>query len=116
MNNTSTPEGKNLAIVAYITFIGMFIAYSINRDKKQAFVTAHIKNMCGLVFWASNCPNHTRIHKLATGWYIMVGCVFFMGVLINSCATKQTAKYSVPKWKVSTMVYFFRLVKLTIVN
>ena len=50
MNNTSTPEGKNLAIVAYITFIGMFIAYSINRDKKQAFVTAHIKNMCGLVF------------------------------------------------------------------
>ena len=50
MNNTSTPEAKNLAIVAYITFIGMFIAYSINRDKKQAFVTAHIKNMCGLVF------------------------------------------------------------------
>ena len=50
MNNTSTPEGKNLAIVAYITFIGMFIAYSINRDKKLAFVTAHIKNMCGLVF------------------------------------------------------------------
>ena len=50
MNNTSTPEGKNIAIVAYITFIGMFIAYSINRDKKQAFVTAHIKNMCGLVF------------------------------------------------------------------
>ena len=50
MNNTSTPDGKNLAIVAYITFIGMFIAYSINRDKKQAFVTAHIKNMCGLVF------------------------------------------------------------------
>lgn len=50
MNNTSSPEGKNIAIVAYITFIGMFIAYSINRDKKQAFVTAHIKNMCGLVF------------------------------------------------------------------
>jgi len=50
MNNTSTPEGKNIAIVAYITFIGMFIAYSINRDKKLAFVTAHIKNMCGLVF------------------------------------------------------------------
>lgn len=50
MNNTNTPEGKNIAIVAYITFIGMFIAYSINRDKKLVFVTAHIKNMCGLVF------------------------------------------------------------------
>ena len=45
MNKTSNPKGKNLAIVAYITFIGMFIAYTINRDKKDAFATAHIKNM-----------------------------------------------------------------------
>ncbi|MBT5870465.1 MAG: hypothetical protein HOH44_02165, partial [Bacteroidetes bacterium] len=50
MNKASNPKGKNLAIVAYITFIGMFIAYTINRDKKDAFATAHIKNMCGLVF------------------------------------------------------------------
>jgi len=50
MSKTSNPRGKNLAILAYITFIGMFIAYTINRDKKDAFATAHIKNMCGLVF------------------------------------------------------------------
>ena len=50
MSKTSSPKGKKLAIVAYITFIGMFIAYTINRDKKEAFTTAHIKNMCGLVF------------------------------------------------------------------
>ena len=50
MSKTNRPKGKNIALVAYITFIGMFIAYTINRDKKDAFVTAHVKNMCGLVF------------------------------------------------------------------
>ena len=43
MNKTSNPKGKNLAIVAYITFIGMFIAYTINRDKKDAFATARFE-------------------------------------------------------------------------
>ena len=50
MSKANRPKGKNIALVAYITFIGMFIAYTINRDKKDAFVTAHVKNMCGLVF------------------------------------------------------------------
>ena len=43
------PKGKNMAVIAYITFIGMFIAYTMNREDKDAFATAHIKNMFGLV-------------------------------------------------------------------
>ncbi|OAB78138.1 hypothetical protein ULVI_11695 [Cochleicola gelatinilyticus] len=43
------PSGKSKAIIAYITFIGMFIAYFMNRDQKHAFATWHIKNMFGLV-------------------------------------------------------------------
>ncbi|MGK0386984.1 MAG: hypothetical protein ACI849_001603 [Patiriisocius sp.] len=49
MTNTATPKGKSKAMIAYITFIGMFIAYTMNREEKDAFTTAHIKNMCGLV-------------------------------------------------------------------
>ncbi len=41
-------ESKGLAIVAYITFIGMIIAYFLNRDKKSEFVRAHVQNMFGL--------------------------------------------------------------------
>ena len=41
----STPPGKNKAIIAYITFIGMLIAISMNRDEKHEFATWHIKNM-----------------------------------------------------------------------
>jgi uncharacterized membrane protein len=42
-------SGKAKAIIAYITFVGMLIAYFINRDDKDAFARWHIKNMFGLV-------------------------------------------------------------------
>lgn len=42
------PPGKNKAIIAYITFVGMLIAYFMNRDEPHEFARWHIKNMCGL--------------------------------------------------------------------
>ena len=47
MNNIST--GNYKAILAYITFIGLIIAYVLNREDRDLFVTYHIKNMFGLV-------------------------------------------------------------------
>ncbi|QIE58592.1 hypothetical protein G5B37_03160 [Rasiella rasia] len=44
----SSPAGKTKAVIAYITFVGMFIAVSMNKDKPEAFATWHIKNMFGL--------------------------------------------------------------------
>lgn len=44
-----TPPGKKKAVIAYITFVGMFIAYFMNRDEPHEFARAHIKNMFGLV-------------------------------------------------------------------
>ncbi len=37
------------AILAYLSFIGLIIAYILNMDEKDKFVTYHIKNMFGLV-------------------------------------------------------------------
>lgn len=48
MSETSK-EAKNIAIVAYITFIGTLIAYFMNREKRFDFATAHIQNMFGLL-------------------------------------------------------------------
>ncbi len=45
----TTPLGKNIAIIAYITFIGTIIAYIMNTDKKHEFAKFHIKNMFGLI-------------------------------------------------------------------
>lgn len=44
----NNPPGKNKAIITYITFVGMLIAISMNKDKPEAFATWHIKNMFGL--------------------------------------------------------------------
>ena len=46
---TSVPAGKTKAIIAYCTFIGFFIAISMNKDKPEEFATFHIKNMFGLL-------------------------------------------------------------------
>lgn len=43
------PPGKKSAVIAYMTFIGLIIAYFINREDKFEFATWHIKNMFGLV-------------------------------------------------------------------
>lgn len=44
-----SPPGKLIGITAYLTFIGLLIAYFINRDAKHEFARAHIKNMFGLL-------------------------------------------------------------------
>ncbi len=45
----TTPLGKNIAVIAYITFIGTIIAYILNIDNKHDFANFHIKNMFGLI-------------------------------------------------------------------
>lgn len=41
-------EDKNIAIIAYITLIGLIIAFVMNNDKKAEFSTYHIKQSLGL--------------------------------------------------------------------
>ncbi|MHA7129503.1 DUF4870 domain-containing protein [Algoriphagus namhaensis] len=47
--DTSSPEGKTEAIIAYITVIGLIIAFVLNNDKKYPFAKYHIKQSLGLV-------------------------------------------------------------------
>jgi len=47
-----TPDAKKKAIIAYITIVGLFIAISMNSDKKEDFTVKHIKNMTGItILW-----------------------------------------------------------------
>ncbi|MEZ4842329.1 MAG: hypothetical protein R2821_12665 [Flavobacteriaceae bacterium] len=45
---TLVKEGKTIATIAYITIIGLIIAFVMNNDKKNAFATYHIKQSLGL--------------------------------------------------------------------
>lgn len=44
----SVTEGKTIAVIAYITIIGLLIAIILNNEKKNSFATFHIRQGLGL--------------------------------------------------------------------
>ncbi len=69
-NNTAmTSEGKNIAIIAYITIIGLIIAFVMNSDKKNEFAKYHIRQSLGLA-----------LTGLALG---LIGMIPVLGWIIN---------------------------------
>ena len=41
-------EGKTMAIISYITVIGLIVAFVMNNDKKNTYATYHIRQSLGL--------------------------------------------------------------------
>ncbi|MCK0157035.1 hypothetical protein MWU65_07570 [Cellulophaga sp. F20128] len=62
-------DGKNIAIIAYITLIGLIIAFVMNNDKKNDFAKYHIMQSLGLA-----------VTGLALG---IVGLIPILGWIIN---------------------------------
>jgi len=54
-HNTHTNEAKSsfdpktIAIIAYLTIIGLVVAFVLNNDKKDEFAAFHIKQSLGLI-------------------------------------------------------------------
>jgi len=48
MNENTIREGKTYAIVAYITIIGVLIAFYMNQEKKNEFTFFHVRQSLGL--------------------------------------------------------------------
>lgn len=46
---TNEVQGKNIAIISYLTVIGLIIAFVLNNEKKEAFAKFHIRQSLGLV-------------------------------------------------------------------
>jgi uncharacterized membrane protein len=67
--STTTSEGKTIALIAYLTIIGLIIAFVMNNEKKNAFAKYHIVQSLGLA-----------LTGLALG---MIGLIPFLGWLIN---------------------------------
>ncbi|WP_457615636.1 DUF4870 domain-containing protein [Lutibacter sp.] len=55
MENRTITEGKTMAIISYITWIGTLIAFIMNNDKRNSFASFHIRQAIGLsLFFISN--------------------------------------------------------------
>ena len=49
MENKTVEEGKTIAIIAYITIIGLIIAFVMNNEKKNEFASFHIRQSLGII-------------------------------------------------------------------
>lgn len=47
-SETAVAEGKTTAIIAYITIVGLIIAFIMNNDKKNTFAAYHIRQCLGI--------------------------------------------------------------------
>ena len=85
------PPGKSKAIIAYITFVGMIIAYFMNREDKHEFATWHIKNMCGLVIWLIVAQvSHKYINVLLGDILWLTSFIAWLLCLILALMNKKT--------------------------
>ncbi len=57
-------EGRTIATIAYITFIGTFIAFSMNLEKKNSFARFHIRQMFGLIILLMLSMAFYRVNEL----------------------------------------------------
>lgn len=66
-------QDKTIAIIGYLTFIGLIIAFIMNQDRKGVFSTYHIRQSLGIM-----------LTGLALG---VVGLIPFLGWLVSILGT-----------------------------
>lgn len=91
-NNTTEDNGKTIAIIAYITLIGLIVAFVMNNEKKLPFAQYHIRQSLGLML-TGVCLWIVGIVPIL-GWIISILGMFvmiFMWImgLINALNNKQ---------------------------
>ena len=92
-NNNRVDEGKTAAIVAYITWVGLIIAFVMNIDKKNTFAAFHIRQSVGI--WLTGTALGLIAYIPFLGWLVaMVGwllvLVMWVMGLFNAIGGKQT--------------------------
>lgn len=87
MENTTVEEGKTIAIISYLTFIGTIIAFVMNNDKKNPFAAFHIRQMIGLILLGivlniiSMTIGSGTISLLFSAFMIILWVIGFVGAL-----------------------------------
>ncbi|MEN8123755.1 MAG: hypothetical protein ABFR32_01395 [Bacteroidota bacterium] len=77
MENQTIKDGKTIAIISYITFIGTIIAFVLNQNKKNTFAAFHIRQAIGLVLLGFLI--NFIIRYLDIGW---IGNLLNLGVFV----------------------------------
>ena len=83
-NNDSVDQGRQAAIVSYLTIIGSVIALLMNNEDKNSFASFHIRQSLGmfLVFFALGYPiGYFDSWAVTTAFYIFFFVLWIYGFL-----------------------------------
>lgn len=72
----ATSDRSNTAIIAYLTVIGLIIAFVMNNDKKESFAGYHIRQSLGLMVTGLALSMVNMIPVL--GWIISIAGFFLV--------------------------------------
>jgi uncharacterized membrane protein len=75
----SIADGKSIAIVAYITVIGLIIAFVQNSEKRNTFASYHIRQSLGLMCTGLALGFINIIPIL--GWFICIIGIFMLFII-----------------------------------
>lgn len=98
-NSNTVEEGKTMAIVSYIFFIGLIIAFIVNNDKKNSFTAYHIRQSLGIyLLWIATRLAFTLlsivIYIPMLSWLIYISMLVL--VVLGLVAAVQGEKKPVP--------------------
>lgn len=95
MDNQTIHEGKSIAIISYITWIGTLIAFIMNNNKRNLFAAFHIRQMIGLSIFS--LVNTFIIRRFAEDWTVgIIGLALFALWVIGFIGATQGEEKKVP--------------------
>lgn len=90
MNN-----GKTMAIISYITWIGTLVAFIMNNNKRDPFASFHIRQMIGLTIFS--LANTFILSEVVSDWTTrIVSMGLFALWLVGLIGAAQGEKKSIP--------------------
>jgi len=84
MNTGTVQEGKTIAIISYITIIGLIIAFIMNQNKKNSFASFHIRQATGIAILGviiSMLSNYLNLGFIGTILGLTVLALSIIGII-----------------------------------
>ncbi|MCH2488928.1 MAG: hypothetical protein MK211_02150 [Flavobacteriales bacterium] len=99
MENNTVEEGKTIAIISYVTIIGLIIAFVMNNDKKNDFAAFHIRQslgiaLIGIVIWVLVSIIYSIVYIPILSWVLQLGVIVLW--VLGLVAAVQGEKKAIP--------------------
>src|SRR5690606_16908137 len=90
-SSSSVEDGKTIAIISYLTLIGLIVAFVMNNDKKNFFASSHILQSLGIMLTGMALSFLIVIPFL--GWIaFLVGWLFVVLMWVTGLLIAQNSK------------------------